>query len=136
DRLQRLPSAIMSALDIHRMEQERRQQEQRVKETEKQYFDLIQHLPAAIYTCDVEGRVMIYNNAATELWGRNPGSEKGEWCGASAIFDQAGNPMSLEDCPMARAVKTGKPIVEETIIERPDGSRRHVLSHPTPNFDS
>lgn len=136
DRLQRLPSAIMSALDIHRMEKERRQQEQRVKETEKQYFDLIQHLPAAIYTCDVQGRVLIYNNAATELWGRSPGSEKGVWCGANALFDPAGNPMRPEDCPMARAVKTGKPIVEEVIIERPDGSRRHVLSHPTPNFDS
>lgn len=136
DRLQRLPAAIMSALDINRMEKERREQEQRVKETEKQYFDLIQHLPAAIYTCDVQGRVLIYNNAATELWGRSPGSEKGEWCGASALFDQGGNPMRPEDCPMARAVKTGKRIVEEVIIERPDGSRRHVLSHPTPNFDS
>lgn len=137
DRLQRLPSAIMSALEIQRMEKEQHQSEEKAKESEKQYFDLIQHLPAAVYTCDVQGRILIYNNAATELWGASPSSEKETWCGSRTMLDSTGQLIFRNSSPMARAIKEGRRIIgEEIIIERPDGTRRHVLSHPSPNFSS
>jgi signal transduction histidine kinase len=38
---------------------------------------------------------------------------------------------------MARAIAEGRTIFgEEIIIERPDGTRRFVLTHPSPNFNS
>lgn len=137
DRPQRLPSAIFSALDISRMEKEQREIERKIKESEKQYFDLIQHLPAAVYTCDVQGRILIYNKAAVELWGHQPEVGKEVWLGASKIYDKNGVPISPSNTPMYRALKQGKSIYgEEVIIERPDGTQRHVISHPSPNFNS
>jgi PAS domain S-box-containing protein len=106
-------------------------------ETEKQFFDLLQHLPAAVYTCDVQGRVLLYNKAARELWGRNPRISKGVWCGSTAMIDKNGNVIDPTSSPMARAIAEGRSIFgEELIIERPDGSRRYVLAHPSPNFNS
>lgn len=137
DRLQRLPSALFSALDISRMEKERLKTEEKVRESEKQYFDLIQRLPAAVYTCDVQGRILLYNNAAVELWGCSPAGAKETWCGSNIMLDSYGRKITPSASPMARAIKEGKNIFgEEIIIERPDGTRRHVLSHPSLNFNS
>jgi PAS domain S-box-containing protein len=99
---------------------------------------LIQTLAAAIYTCDADGYITFYNKAAVELWGREPEIGKDLWCGSWKIFDpEDGSPMSLSDCPMARALKGGKPIRgEEIIVERPDGIRRNILPHPDPIFDT
>jgi PAS domain S-box-containing protein len=99
---------------------------------------LIQTLAAAIYTCDADGYITFYNKAAVELWGREPEIGKDLWCGSWKIFDpEDGSPMSLSDCPMARALKGGKPIRgEEIIVERPDGVRRNILPHPDPIFDT
>ena len=40
-------------------------------ETPLRSVDLIQALPAAIYTCDPEGYIQSFNSAAAELWGRS-----------------------------------------------------------------
>ena len=99
--------------------------------------DIIEDLPIAIYTCDKEGYVTGYNNAAAILWGRQPEIGKDHWCGSWKIFQSNGRPLKLEDCPMAIALKEGRPIHDiELIIERPDGSHRYVKPYPTPLFDS
>jgi PAS domain S-box-containing protein len=137
DRLQRLPAAILGAMERVRMEQLHQEIRGRIIESEKQYFDLIQHLPAAIYTCDIQGRVLLYNNAAFELWGRGPTTSKEAWCGSTIMLNKYGNEICPAASPMARAVAEGRSIFgEEMIVVRPDGSRRHVLSHPSPNFNS
>ena len=59
---------------------ERVRQEAALRLSEARYRDLIQALPAAVYTCDEWGRVMLYNQAAVTLWGREPKWEK--ICGA------------------------------------------------------
>jgi PAS domain S-box-containing protein len=137
DRLHRLPAAILSALEKYRMETIQQEIKSRMVESEKQFFDLLQHLPAAVYTCDVQGRVLLYNRAARDLWGRNPQISKGRWCGSSVMMDKNGNVLNLASSPMARAIAEGRTIFgEEIIIERPDGTRRFVLTHPSPNFNS
>lgn len=137
DRLQRLPSAILGALEIFRLEREQLEIQRKIKESEKQYFDLIQQLPAAVYTCDVQGRILLYNKAAAELWGRDPEIGKEAWHGAAKIYDREGRPISREASPMFRAIQEGRNIYgEEIIIERPDGTRRDVIPHPSPKFNS
>ncbi len=137
DRLQRLPAAMLGALEKFRMESEQLEVQRKIKESEKQYFDLIQHLPAAIYTCDVNGRILLYNKAAIELWGREPQAENEAWSGPSKVYDHDGRPLPTRESPMFRALEEGREIYgEEIIIERPDGSRRHVCLHPSPNFNS
>ncbi len=100
------------------------------------YKELFEKLPAAIYLCDADGYVKTYNSAAARLWGREPEIGKDLWCGSWKIFDLDGNPIPLDSCPMAMALKSRKPIRgKELIIEQPDGTRYNVLPHPQPLFN-
>ncbi len=105
--------------------------------TEQRYRRLVQSLPAAVYTTDADGRVILYNEAAAILWGRKPEIGKDLWCGSHKIFKADGSALALDQCPMAITLKTGNAVRgEEIIIERPDGSRRNVLPYPEPLFDA
>lgn len=101
------------------------------------YRHLLQGLPAAIYTCDLEGRIQWYNDAAVALWGRKPEIGVDRWCGSWKIFNPDGiTPMAPDTWPVAMVLKNGEPVRDaEIIIERPDGSRRNVQSYPDPIFE-
>ena len=106
-------------------------------ESEHRYSQIVQGLPAAFYTCDPKGRIKLYNKAAVALWGRDPEIGKDLWCGSWKIYRTDGSPLPLDECPMAIAIREGRPVLgHEIIIERPDGVRRYVLSHPEPIFDA
>jgi PAS domain S-box-containing protein len=101
-----------------------------------QYQQLIQALPAAIYTCDANGYILTYNKAAADLWGREPEIGKDAWCGSHKIFTMDGKALPLDQCPMAIAIKKGREIQDvEIIIERPNGQRRIIVPHPRPFFN-
>lgn len=109
----------------------------KIEESEKQYIELIENLPAAIYTTDLRGRIKLYNKAAIELWGRMPNLKKEFWCGSLQIFDLNGAVIPHELCPMAIAVKTGKPPAQKELkITRPDGSIRYMVPYPSPIFNT
>lgn len=107
-----------------------------IKNSEARYRELLFGLPVAVYTCNAEGYIQLYNEAAAELWGTKPLIGKDLWCGSWKIYRQDGSPLPLEECPMALALKQKKPISFEILIERPDGSRRHIITNPQPTFDA
>jgi PAS domain S-box-containing protein len=112
---------------------ERIKTEEALRLSEARYRELIQALPAAVYTTDERGRITLYNQAAEALWGCDPKVGKDLWCGSWKIYRPDGTPLPLDECPMAVTLREGRPIRgEEIIIERPDGTRRHVLPHPEP----
>jgi PAS domain S-box-containing protein len=99
--------------------------------------ELIQALPAAIYTTDAEGRITSYNDAAAALWGCRPEIGKSEFCGSWKLYWPDGRPLPHDACPMALALKQKRPIRGmEAIAERPDGSRVPFVPYPTPLFDT
>jgi len=102
---------------------------------EKQFRDLLQALPAAIYTTDAEGRITFFNRACIEFAGRTP--KIGEmWCVTWKLFWPDGTPLPHEDCPMAIALKENRPVRNvEAIAERPDGTRICFMPYPTPLRD-
>ncbi|HWI68989.1 MAG TPA: PAS domain S-box protein, partial [Nitrospiraceae bacterium] len=107
--------------------------EEALRLSEARYRELIQALPAAVYTTDERGRITLYNQAAVTLWGRDPEVGKDLWCGSWKIFRPDGTPIPLDECPMAVTLREGRAIRgEEIVIERPDGTRRHVLPNPEP----
>jgi PAS domain S-box-containing protein len=109
----------------------------KIEEREKQYRDLIHNLPIATYSCDAEGRIILYNKAAVALWGREPEIGKDLWCGSWNIYNKKNLPITIDLCPMALALKEGVPILgEEIIIERPNGDKRNVFPHPVPFLDA
>jgi PAS domain S-box-containing protein len=108
-----------------------------LRESEARYRGLVQPLPAAIYTCDAQGRVTLYNEAAVALWGREPEVGKDLWCGSWRIYKPDGTPLPLDACPMAVAIREGRPVRgQEIIIERPDGTRAYILPFPDPIRDA
>ncbi len=109
----------------------RARMEEDLRESERRSRELLAALPAAVYTTDVEGRIEQYNDAAVTLWGGAPESRADKWFGSTNLYTPRGEALALEQCPMA-AVLRGEPVAggTEIVIERPDGSLRHVLAHP------
>jgi PAS domain S-box-containing protein len=99
--------------------------------------DLLQALPAAIYTTDAAGLITFYNDAAAALWGVRPELGKAEFCGSWKLYWPDGTPMPHDQCPMALALREKRAIRGmEAVAERPDGSRVWFLAYPTPLFDA
>jgi len=104
--------------------------------SERRYRELIRALPAAVYTCDAQGHITMYNESAVTLWGREPKLSQDMWCGSCRIYRTNGSPLPFDQSPMVIALKEGRSIRgEEIVIERPDGTRRHVLPYPEPIRD-
>ncbi len=107
-----------------------------LQSSREQYRQLIHALPAAVYTCDTQGRITLYNAAAVALWGREP-SPRDRWHGAHRLLTADGKRLPLEQTPMALSVRQDEPIRgSELIIERPDSTVSHVLAFPDPVHDS
>ncbi|WP_370434483.1 PAS domain S-box protein [Microvirga sp. TS319] len=116
---------------------ERLRAEERLRESERHVRELLDALPAAIYTTDADGRITYYNQAAVAFSGRTPTLGSDEWCVTWRLFTPDGTPLPHDQCPMAVALKEGRPIRgEEAIAERPDGTRVPFIPFPTPLRDA
>jgi two-component system CheB/CheR fusion protein len=101
------------------------------------FRELVDALPAAVYTTDASCKITYYNEAAAALWGCRPELGKSEWCGSWRIFWPDGRPLPHDQCPMATALKEQRPIRGiDAIAERPDGTRVPFLPYPTPIHDA
>ena len=54
-----------------------------------------------LYTCDLQGYVVQYNERAAELWGHSPAipSEQTRFCGAHRLFRPDGEPLPFAETP-------------------------------------
>jgi len=105
--------------------------------SEDQFRRLLDALPVAIYTTDPAGWITFSNEAAIELAGREPELGRDRWCVTWRLFRPEGTPLDHDECPMAVALKEGRPVRGvEAILERPDGTRVHFLPYPTPLYDA
>jgi len=116
---------------------ERKQAEQALRESERRFREMIDVLPAAIFTTDAQGFLTHFNPASVELSGRAPKLGTDRWCVSSKLYKADGTPMPLEDSPLAIALKGG-PLIRgtEAVIERLDGTRLWTTSYPTPMRDA
>jgi PAS domain S-box-containing protein len=128
--LRQLTDQIAVGLDRKRAETLAREQERKLKE-------ILEAIPAAVYTTDAEGRITFFNQAAVEFSGRVPELGKDLWCVTSRLYNTDGSWLPHDQCPMAIAIKEKRPVFGcEAIAERPDGTRRVFMPYPTPLFDA
>jgi PAS domain S-box-containing protein len=113
-----------------------KQMEDRIRESEQHLRDLLEALPAAVYTTDATGRITFFNNAAVEMSGRSP--EIGDmWCVTWRLYNTDGTLLPHDQCPMAVALKENRAVRgAEAIAERPDGTRIPFIPFPTPLYDA
>jgi PAS domain S-box-containing protein len=115
---------------------ERKRMEDEIRASERRMRELLEALPAAIYTIDAEGRLTFYNRAAVDLAGREPELGVDQWCVSWRLRRADGTPLPHDECPMATALKEGRAVRgQEAIAERPDGSQVPFIPFPTPLRD-
>ncbi len=110
---------------------ERKRTDDALRQSEQRFRDMIDALPAAIYTTDAAGRLTHFNPAAVELSGRVPDLGSDQWCVTWKLIRADGTPLPHDECPMAIALKEGRCIDGiEAIAERPDGTRIWFVPYP------
>ncbi len=98
--------------------------------------DALDELPAAIYLTDVDGVVTYFNRACIDFSGRQPEVGQDRWCVTWRLYTNAGEFLPHDECPMAVAINTQRPLRGVTAVaERPDGTRVTFRPWPTPIFD-
>ena len=128
---------IIGASKIARDIRERIEANRKLEASEQHLQELLEAIPAAIYTTDAEGRITYFNQPAVDLAGRVPVLGSDEWCVTWKLYRPDGTPLAHDQCPMAIALKEGRPIRNaEAIAERPDGTRVPFIPYPTPLRDA
>nr|WP_249810427.1 PAS domain S-box protein [Bradyrhizobium sp. 157] len=113
-----------------------KQMEDRIRDSEQHMRDLLEALPAAVYTTDAKGLITFYNKAAVEMAGRAPQAGD-EWCVTWKLYWPDGSPLPHHECPMAIALRENRPVIGmEAVAERPDGTRVPFIPYPTPLRDA
>lgn len=119
---------LLDVTEAKRMDDRRRESEQRMR-------DLLEALPAAVYTTDAEGRITFFNKAAVDMAGRIP-QVGDKWCVSWRLYKPDGTYLPHDQCPMAVALREDRPVRgEEAVAERPDGTRVPFIPYPTPLHD-
>jgi PAS domain S-box-containing protein len=99
--------------------------------------ETLDELPAAIYVTDPEGVITYFNSACLDFTGRRPEVGADRWCVTWRLYTNAGEFLPHDECPMAVAINTRRPIRGVTAVaERPDGTRVTFRPYPTPIFDT
>jgi PAS domain S-box-containing protein len=107
-----------------------------VRRKEEQLRQVLDALPAAIYTTDADGNLTYFNRTAAELAGREPEIGKDKWCVTFRIQTPDGKVLPHDQCPMATALKEKRPVRGvEAMAQRPDGTLFPFLPFPTPIHD-
>ena len=92
--------------------------------------------PAPLYAVDGAGRILYYNPASVPFAGRTPTLHVDRWCVSWKLFTYDGAALAHDQCPMAVAVREGRPVRDvEAFAERPDGARTRFRPFPTPVID-
>jgi PAS domain S-box-containing protein len=98
---------------------------------------VLDSLPAAVYTTDREGRITYFNRAAVEFAGREPALGQDEWCVTYRLRTMDGAFLPHDQCPMAVALKENRAVRGvEALAERPDGTLVPFMPFPTPLWDA
>jgi PAS domain S-box-containing protein len=100
------------------------------------FHEVLDDLPAPIYSTDGQGTLTYFNKACITLAGRTPRVGIDKWCVTWRIYRTDGEYLPHDACPMAIAIRESRSIRGvEAIAERPDGTRINFIPYPTPLFD-
>ena len=113
-----------------------RQAREALRASERHFRELLEELPAAVYTTDAAGRLTFYNQAAVELAGATPELGSNDWHAAWRLLRPDGTPLAYDESPMAVTLRENRAVRgAELIGERPDGRRIPFIPYPTPLRD-
>jgi PAS domain S-box-containing protein len=107
-----------------------------VKRGDRAQLRTLDAFPAALYVTDIDGVIIYFNPACIDFAGRRPVIGKDRWCVTWKLHSNDGEFLPHDQCPMAVAIRTRRPVRGVTAVaERPDGTRVNFLPFPTPVID-
>jgi len=129
---------VVAASAIARDITERKRLEALQRDHDRRFHEMVDALPAAVYTTDVQGRLTHANPAAVALTGRKPEPVLVDpWSSSWKVYAADGTPLPNAESPMATALREDRPVRGiEAELERPDGTRVWVRPYPTPVHDA
>src|SRR5258706_4694499 len=85
---------------------------------ETEFRRLLDCLPTAAYTCNLDGLITYFNERAVDLWGRAPQllSPTDRYCGSFRLYAADGTPIAHEACWMALALRDEQPYNGQEIL--------------------
>src|SRR5260370_12060937 len=105
---------------------------------ETDFLRLLDKLPAAAFTCNIEGLITYYNQQALDLWGRAPQLRDpvDRFCGSFRLHSVDGKPIAHDKCWMALALHTDREYIGcEIVVTHPGRAPRNVVPYHTPLRD-
>jgi PAS domain-containing protein len=104
-----------------------------VKQGDRGQLLALDIFPAALYATDADGVITYFNPACIGFAGRRPSVGRDRWCVTWKLYTNDGDFLPHDQCPMAVAIQTGKPVRGATAVaERPNGTRVNFMPFPTP----
>jgi PAS domain S-box-containing protein len=98
---------------------------------------VLESLPAAVYTTDAEGFLTFHNKAAAEMAGREPILGSSRWCITRRLYRPDGALLPADEYPIAIALRENRALRGvEILAERLDGTRICLLAYPGPIQDA
>ena len=98
---------------------------------------LFELLPAAVFTCDVLGKITYFNQEAAALWGNRGEPDNDFYLQSLPIYDTDGAILGRDRYPMQIALRDGTAIKGmEILIGRQDAARVLVEAHCRPIVDT
>ena len=103
------------------------------RETE---MTILENSPVAFYSCNLNGQITYFNNAAVKLWGRKPAIGEDLWCGSWKMYNPDGSTMPLEEHPAIQAIQNGQFGQKVQVkIQSPDHNYKLILINSQPQYD-
>ncbi|SFU91033.1 histidine kinase dimerization/phospho-acceptor domain-containing protein [Pseudoduganella namucuonensis] len=101
---------------------------------ECKHHGVIDSLPVPAYCCDLNNVIVCFNEAAAQLWGAAPERDgDGRFQAAHRLLRADGGELGPDETPATLATGTAD-LADgvELAVERPDGTKRLILSYPQP----
>lgn len=126
--------------ELNHLIEARKKTEESLRNSDERFRTLFDLGPVGVYSCDISGNIIEFNQCAKQMWGRTPktGESGDKFCGSFRMRTADGAVMPHSKCPMAD-VLTGRILTArdvEAVIERPDGSQITVVVNIAPLKDS
>ncbi len=104
-----------------------------LRSSEERLSHVIQSMPMAVFSCDAEGRIEIWNEYFSTMVGQEIQPDNSEFKKLTKLFDPNGAPLAVENYPLIRTLRTGeKHLNQEVMMEFVDGRRINALVNPMP----
>ncbi|MFD1605314.1 PAS domain S-box protein [Flavobacterium artemisiae] len=95
--------------------------------------ELFEILPAAVFACDIKGKITYFNQKAADFWEKPHEISSDIYYQSLNIYHPDGTILNIDLYPMQMAIRERTAVKDaEILIERPDGVCLYVESHCTP----